>query len=452
MNIIIVGCGKIGTTLVESLSAEGHDITAIDNDPAVIKEITNIYDIMGVCGSGTDCSVLEEAGVAKARLIIAATGSDEFNMLSCFIAKKMGARHSIARIRDPQYNQNSLGFLRENLNLSMALNPDLLTAQELFNILKLPGAVKVETFSRRNFEMIELVLKSGSILCGMTLSNLRAKFTSRFLVCVVCRGEEVVIPDGNFELREGDRIGISADIAELHKFLKETGITQKQARRVVLLGGSKISYYLAKALTEGGTSVKIIEKDLERCEELSEKLPKAVIINGDGSAQELLLEEGIDSTDAFVALTNVDEQNILISIFASTHDVPKTIAKVNRKELISMSDKLGLDTIVSPKSITSDVVVSYARALENSEGSTIETLYNLFDGKAEALEFKVATESKATSIPLKDLKTKPNTLIAGIIRGRRAITPTGDDCILPGDRIIVITSGNRLSDITDILD
>lgn len=452
MNIIIVGCGKIGTTLVESLSAEGHDITAIDNDPAVIKEITNIYDIMGVCGSGTDCSVLEEAGVAKARLIIAATGSDEFNMLSCFIAKKMGARHSIARIRDPQYNQNSLGFLRENLNLSMALNPDLLTAQELFNILKLPGAVKVETFSRRNFEMIELVLKSGSILCGMTLSNLRAKFTSRFLVCVVCRGEEVVIPDGNFELREGDRIGISADIAELHKFLKETGITQKQARRVVLLGGSKISYYLAKALTEGGTSVKIIEKDLERCEELSEKLPKAVIINGDGSAQELLLEEGIDSTDAFVALTNLDEQNILISIFASTHDVPKTIAKVNRKELISMSDKLGLDTIVSPKSITSDVVVSYARALENSEGSTIETLYNLFDGKAEALEFKVATESKATSIPLKDLKTKPNTLIAGIIRGRRAITPTGDDCILPGDRIIVITSGNRLSDITDILD
>ena len=452
MNIIIVGCGKIGTTLVESLSAEGHDITAIDNDPAVIKEITNIYDIMGVCGSGTDCSVLEEAGVAKARLIIAATGSDEFNMLSCFIAKKMGARHSIARIRDPQYNQNSLGFLRENLNLSMALNPDLLTAQELFNILKLPGAVKVETFSRRNFEMIELVLKSGSILCGMTLSNLRAKFTSKFLVCVVCRGEEVVIPDGNFELREGDRIGISADIAELHKFLKETGITQKQARRVVLLGGSKISYYLAKALTEGGTSVKIIEKDLERCEELSEKLPKAVIINGDGSAQELLLEEGIDSTDAFVALTNLDEQNILISIFASTHDVPKTIAKVNRKELISMSDKLGLDTIVSPKSITSDVVVSYARALENSEGSTIETLYNLFDGKAEALEFKVATESKATSIPLKDLKTKPNTLIAGIIRGRRAITPTGDDCILPGDRIIVITSGNRLSDITDILD
>ena len=452
MNIIVVGCGKIGTILIESLSAEGHDITAIDNDPAVIKEITNIYDIMGVCGSGTDCSVLEEAGVEKARLIIAATGSDEFNMLSCFIAKKMGARHSIARIRDPQYNQNSLGFLRENLNLSMALNPDLLTAQELFNILKLPGAVKVETFSRRNFEMIELVLKSGSILCGMTLSNLRAKFTSRFLVCVVCRGEEVVIPDGNFELREGDRIGISADIAELHKFLKETGITQKQARRVVLLGGSKISYYLAKALTEGGTSVKIIEKDLERCEELSEKLPKAVIINGDGSAQELLLEEGIDSTDAFVALTNLDEQNILISIFASTHDVPKTIAKVNRKELISMSDKLGLDTIVSPKSITSDVVVSYARALENSEGSTIETLYNLFDGKAEALEFKVATESKATSIPLKDLKTKPNTLIAGIIRGRRAITPTGDDCILPGDRIIVITSGNRLSDITDILD
>ena len=452
MNIIVVGCGKIGTILIESLSAEGHDITAIDNDPAVIKEITNIYDIMGVCGSGTDCSVLEEAGVEKARLIIAATGSDEFNMLSCFIAKKMGARHSIARIRDPQYNQNSLGFLRENLNLSMALNPDLLAAQELFNILKLPGAVKVETFSRRNFEMIELVLKSGSILCGMTLSNLRAKFTSRFLVCVVCRGEDVYIPDGNFELREGDRIGISADIAELHKFLKESSITQKQARKVVILGGSKISYYLAKALTEGGTSVKIIEKNLEKCEQFSEKLPKAVIIHGDGTEQELLLEEGIESADAFVALTNLDEQNILISIFASNHNVPKTIAKVNRKALISMSDKLGLDTVVSPKSITSDVVISYARALENTEGSKIETLYNLFDGKAEALEFKVTTESKATNIPLKDLKTKPNTLIAGIIRGRRAITPTGDDCILPGDRVIIITSGNRLSDITDILD
>lgn len=451
MNILVVGCGKIGGTVVASLVAEGHNVVAIDQNPALLNELGNVYDIMSVCGNGADSDVLEEAGVAKADLFVAVTGSDNTNMLCCFLAKRMGAAHTIARIRNPEYNDNSLNFLKQELGLSMSINPELLAAQEIYKILKLPSAIKVETFSRRNFEMIELHLKADSPLDGLRLCELREKYKAKFLICVVQRGEDVYIPDGNFVLRAGDKIGLTAQLTEIHKLLREMGLLQKQARNVMILGGSRVAYYLAKQLLAGGSAVTLIERDQALCHELCATLPKAVVVHGDGAQQEILMEEDMPSRDAFVALTGMDEENILISIFASTQNVPKVIAKVNRDELSALAEKLGMDCIVSPKKVITDVLIRYARALQNSMGSNIETLYHLMDGKAEALEFNVSPDFAMLGVPLKELKLKPSTLIAGIIRNRTPLIPGGNDVILAGDRVIVVAADHRLQDLSDIL-
>lgn len=450
MQIIVVGCGKIGTTIVSSLVKEGHDVVVIDKSDAAISEMNNVYDVMGVCGSGTDSDTLKEAGVETADMFVAVTDSDEMNMLSCFIAKKMGAGHTIARIRNPEYNDDSLTFLRQNLDLSLSINPELLAAQEIYNILKLPSAAKLETFSRRNFEMIELRLREDSPMIGQSLWQLRKKYQANFLICCVQRGEDVIIPDGRFVLKPGDRIGLTASPAEIQKLLKLLGLQQKRARSVMILGASKTAFYLAKMLEADGSSVKIIEKDPGRCRTFCEELPKATVLCGDGAQQELLMEEGITGTDAFVALTGTDEQNILISLFAGSQQVPKVISKVNRQELTSMAQRLGLDCIVSTRSVVSGMLVQYARALQNTVGSSIETLYKLMDDKAEALEFIVRPDFPMLEVPLKEMTLKPNILLVGILRGRRAIIPSGDDCILPGDRVVVLTTGHRLHDLADI--
>lgn len=452
MKIVIAGCGKIGSTVLGSLVAEGHDVIAIDSDSKVLEELTNIYDIMTICGNCADSDVLEEVEVDTVELFACLTNSDELNMLSCFLAKRMGAKETIARIRNPEYNDDSLSFLKQELDLSMAINPDRLAAIELYNILKMPSAIKIENFSRRSFEMIELIIKEGSMLDGVKLSDLKVRHNSKVLICAVQRGEEVYIPDGNFVLKSGDKIGISAAPADIMKLLKALGILRKQSKSVMILGGSKSAYYLAKLLISSGASVKIIEKDRNRCNELCEKLPKATIIHGDGAQQELLLEEGLRSMDAFVALTGMDEENTLISIYAAANSVPTVISKVNRNEIGILARRLGLDCIVSPKNITSDIFVRYARALENTVGSNVETLYNIMDGKAEALEFRVHPEAKITEIPLKNLKFKKNILIAGIIRGRKTIIPGGDDIIQPFDRVIIVSKGKKLFDLSDILE
>ena len=451
MKIIVVGCGKVGTSIISSLVGEGHDVVAIDASANVIEEIGNIYDVMCVCGSGTDCETLSEAGADKAELFVAVTGSDEFNMLSCFLAERMGAKHTIARIRNPEYNDKSLGFLRQHLGLTVSINPEWMAAKELFDILKIPAAASIETFSRGNIEMVGLVLKPDSPLNGISLIELRKKYKANFLICAVQRGNEVYIPDGNFVLQSGDKVGFTAPPNEIPKLLKMLGLVQKSARNVMILGASRISYYLAKRLISVGSAVKIIDINRDRCREFSEKLPEAVIICGDGAEQELLLEEGIDSMDAFVAVTGIDELNILISKFAQTQNLPKVVAKVNRNQLAAMANNLGLDSIISPKKSVSNVLARYARALENSVGSNIETLYKLMDGSVEALEFNVSADFKGADIPLKNLTLKPNILIAGIIRKRKANIPTGNDVILPGDRVVVIVSGQKLMDLSDIL-
>ena len=451
MKIIITGCGKIGVAAIESLVNEGHDVIAIDNRLEVINEIRDVYDVMCICANGADFNTLNEAGIDGADMFIAVTDSDELNMLSCIIAKKMGAKHTVARVRNPEYNDKNLGYIKQQIELSLILNPEYLVAQEIFNILKFPAAVNVETFSRRNFEMAELLLRDNSAIIGMSLMELRKKFQANYLICVVQRGEDVFIPDGNFVLQSGDRIGITADPNEIQKLLKMLGILQKSVRDVMILGGGRIAYYLSKLLIASGNSVKIIDKDRARCEILSDLLPKARIVNGDGTDQNLLLEEGLDSSDSFVALTGMDEENILVSIFASSRQVKKVIAKVNGVELSDMAEKLGLDCVVTPKQTVSGIISRYARAIANSEGSNVETLYKLMDGKVEAAEFNVAPDFEYSEIPLKNLKLKKNILISGIIRKRKAIIPFGDEVIKSGDKVIVIAANTVLNDLSDIM-
>lgn len=452
MRVIIVGCGKVGKAIIDSMSDDNHSITAIDNDQEVISSITNNYDVMAVCGNATSREMLLEAGVAKADLFIAVTESDEVNMLSCFLARRMGAKHTVARIRERDYNEDGLNFLIKELDLSMALNPELLTAERLFSWLKIPSAVRVDNFAGKKICMLEFIVRENSALCDKSLIDIRKKSPVQFVACAVQRGEEVYVPNGMFVLQEGDRVAFTVKRSEAYKFLKSVDAVQKQGRDVIILGGSTTAYYLAKILSSNNYSVKIIEKDEQRCNELAEILPNgATLIYGDGMSQDLLWEEGIQSTDALVALTGTDEENILISFYAASQSVPKVITKVNHAELAELAEKLGLDSIVSPRKIVADTLTRYARALNKSAESKVETMYSLMDEHAEALEFVVLPDCSLIGIPLKEMKLKPNFIIAGIIRGKDTIIPSGDDVILEGDSVIVVAASAHLYDLSDIL-
>ena len=451
MKIVINGCGKIGKTILASLVAEGHDVVAIDNNRSVVSNITDIYDVIGVCGNGADNDVLSQAEINNAELFVSVTGSDELNMLACFMAKKMGAKHTIARIRNPEYNDDGLAFMRKQLDISLIINPELMAAYELYNILKLPSAAKVERFSARNFEMIELKLKSDSVLDDVKVSDLRSKFKSEFLVCAVQRGEDAYIPDGNFIIKSGDKIAVTAKPAQIIKLLKEMGIQQNPAKNIMILGAGRTAYYLAKRLSQINNSVTVIEKEKSICEDFCEALPNVLVVNGDGSDREILNEEGIQNMDAFVSLTGMDEQNILISSYAASQSVPKVIAKINREELVPLAENLGLDTFISPKKLISDVLVKYARALENSQDNSMETLYKVMDDKVEVLEFLVKENRDFTGVTFKELKLKPNILIAGIIRDKKTIIPSGEDMMKQGDKVIVLAANQRINDLSDIV-
>lgn len=452
MKIIIFGCGKIGKSVLSSLSCSEHDIAVIDTDETVIDNISDAFDVMGICGTGTSCETLARAGVQSAELFIAATGNDEVNMLSCFLAKRMGAAHTVARIVKPEYSGSEQEFIKRQLEMSMVINPYLLTAQTIHNILKFPSAVKSETFTRRSFEMAELTVKAGSVFDGAVLSSLRDKISVPFLICCALRDKTVFIPKGDFMLKAGDKIGLLATPDDMHRVLKAAGILGKNAKSIMIMGGSRVALYLANELARNGNSVKIIEKDPVRCEELCAALPRSVeVVCGDGTRHELLSEEGLDSTDAFVSLTGMDEENILSSFYAFDRKVPRIITKANQGGFADIGDKLGLDCIVSPSRITADVVTQYARALHNSLGSKIETLYSLMNGSAEALEFLVASDFRQQNIPLKELKIKNDVLLAGIIRGDKRLIPGGNDVILPNDRVIVIAANQKLYDLSDIM-
>jgi len=452
MNIIIVGGGKIGVTILQSLVREHHNVVMVDSDPQVIQQLSNNHDVMCVCGNGVDWETLTEAGATKANLLIAVTGSDEFNMLCCFMAKKLGVENTVARIRKPEYNDQSLGLMRHHLDISMVVNPDAIAAKELFHLLQLPGAAMVETFSRRNFEMVEVVLKPGCALDGVTLQEMKKKYPAAYLVGTVQRNDTAHIPSGLFQLMAGDRIGLTGTASEIEKLLRQLGMMQERAKNVMIIGASRTAFYLTKMLLESGSRVTVIDKNKALCEEFSEGLPEALIVCGDAAQEELLAEEGLDAADAFVSLTGIDEQNILLSYLASGHGTKKVITKINRDEFTQMAGKLGLDSILSPRKLTGDVLTRYARALENSMGSSVKTMYKLMGGKAEALEFAVSSDFPALNTELRDLRLKRSTLIAGIIRGRKVMIPTGSDRILAGDSVVVLTAESGVTDLTDILE
>ncbi len=452
MNIIIVGDGKVGATLVEHLSSEGHDVVVIDRDQKIVEQMVNSFDVMGICGNGANCEVQLEAGVNSADLFIAATSSDELNILSCLMAKKAGASHTIARVRNPDY-LSQLPFFKDALGLSMIVNPELDAANEIAKVLRFPNAINIETFYRGLVDLVELKIESGNPLCNMQLTDIFNKFDVRILVCAVQRKNEVIIPRGDFTLQAGDRIHVTAPRGVLVDFMKKLKIYKHRTKNIMIIGGGKMGYYLARQLCEtGGYNVKIIENNAERCEKLCELLPYADIIHGDGTDRDILLEQGLDGQDAFVALTTIDEENIIASMYASSLGVSKTVAKVNRVSY-EVLESIGMDSAFSSKAIAANRIVAYARALENSgEESSVQTLYKLVGGQVEALEFKIEADFSEIDIPLRDLKLKRDTLIACIIRNHKVIYPGGNDCIELNDRVVIVTKSNHVSSINEIFE
>lgn len=448
MRIVIIGCGKIGMTLVESLSKEDHDITVIDSSARVVDNAVNTYDVIGVRGNGANYGIQIEAGVNRADLLVATTSSDEINMLCCLVAKKAGAKNTIARIRDPEYSQQFV-FMLDEMGLDMVVNPEYEAAKEISRILRFPSAIKTETFSKGRVDLAELIITPENLLNEKKLSELIRSFHIKIIVCAIQRDGEVIIPAGDFILKAGDRIHFTASHHELASFFKAIGAYQHKLRNVIIIGGGRIAVYLAQNLLD--MSVKIIEMDDERCLELSELLPNVKVIAGDGTDQSVLMEENIKNADACVAITGIDEENIIISLYAKNNHVNKVITKVNRSSLLNMLGDIGLDSIISPKQITSTRILRYVRAMQNSRGSSVQTLYRLVNNRVEALEFYVSDNRTVTGIKLRDLKLKPNLLIATIIRQNKIIFPDGNESIENGDNVIVVTVNERLRDLNDIL-
>lgn len=407
-------------------------------------------DVFCVAGEGGSVEVQQRADVPHADLVIACTSTDECNMLSCLIARRLGARHTIARVRNPIYYKQ-IDFLKKDLHLSMVVNPELIVAGDITRLLLFPDASKVETFVKGRVELVEFPIHCGK-LEGLSLSELYARFQVQVLVCAVESGETILIPDGDYILKAGDKLHIAASHQNMEQFFKKIALRKEKIKNAMICGGGRVAYYLASQLCNLGMNVKIIERNRERCEELCELLPKATIINGDATEHDLLIEEGIEKTDAFIALTGMDEENIIMSLFASKQSVSKVIVKINEDRRAMMIDELGLDSIVSAKTATADAILGYVRARRNSQCSAnVETMYQLLDGRVEALEFIIKSENAYTGVPLKDLNLKVNNIIACIARGRKIIIPNGDDSIQVGDSVVIITMTKQIRDLDDIL-
>lgn len=449
MRIVIVGDGKVGFTLAERLSAEGHDIVVIDNNQRNLAMLDTTLDVITVYGNGASSAVQREAGVQDSDLLIAVTSMDELNMICCLVARKLGAEHTVARVRNPDYAAQ-LVLLKDELGLSMAINPEHAAAREISRLLRHPSAIKIEPFARGRAELVEYCIPEDSALCDIALHRLAGTLGTHVLVCAVRRGDEVFIPSGDFVLRRGDHIHITTPPAELTAFFKKLGIYNQRIRDAMLIGGGRITHYLAVMLLELGIQVKIIEKDEERANELSELLPKALIIQGDGSDPDLLAEEGLEVADAFVALTGMDEENIISSLYAHTRMKGKVITKVDRLPFIGVLGDLGLDSIISPKALTANSIVSFVRGMQNSLGSSVETMHRMMDGRIEGLEFRIRESADYLGVPLKDLPLKPDLLIGCIVRKGKTIIPAGRDAIENGDSVVVITTSRMLKDFNDI--
>ncbi len=450
MQIIIVGCGKVGAALTQRLSSEDNNVCIIDINADIVHQLATECDVMGMVGNGSSYSVLREAGIEKADLLIAVTESDELNLLCCVIARKASKCHTIARVRNPMYNSER-SFLQRELGLSMIINPEQTAAAEITHLLCFPSAIGIDSFSGGRFEILRFKIPVGSVLHNMALKEVSALTQSTFLICAVDRNGEVQIPGGNFILQEGDIISIATSRDKAVEFFQKIHMKTNGVKNTMIIGGGKIALYLAQMLEKMGISVKIIERDLERCRELSEILPAATVICGDGSDEGLLREERIERMDSFVALTNMDEENILLSLFAKKEVERKVVTKINRLQLNEVIRNLDLDSVVYPKLLTAQKILQYVRAAKNSIGSNVRTLYRLYGDKVEALEFNISENSRITGIPLQELQLKTGLLICCITRNSQIIIPYGQTQILPGDTIIVVTTRLGLQDAQDIL-
>ena len=450
MKIIIVGAGKVGLTLAETLRHERHDIAVIDPDRAVIEYAETEYDVLGIVGSGACCEDLRSAGAERADLLIASSSQDEINILSCTLAAKLGTRRCIARIRDPRLTVQFPRLTTER-GISAMVNPEYDAASEISRIIRMPSAIKVDSFAKGRMDLAEVKIEADSPMDGLSLFMLPKTVKSKILICAVSRGTDVFIPSGDFVLHAGDRIHVTAPHAELASFFRTLGTAAPRIRSVLIIGGGRIAFYLTKQLLESGVAVKIVEIDRARCEELSTAFPKAKIVCGDGTDQELLIGEGLCAADACVALTGIDEENIILSMDARSQSRAKVIAKVNKLSLKRMSSSVGLDSLVSPRLLTANTIIQYVRAVQNSGGSNISTLYRLVEDRVEAIEFLARSSSRLIDIPLRELALKKDLLIAGIIRGSRVIIPGGDDSVHAGDSVIVVTANRFFRDLDDIL-
>lgn len=440
MYIIIVGLGKTGSTLASQLSEEGqHEIVLVDTREEVLHPMQETLDVATLCGNGACADVLEEAGAEKAGLMIACTDSDEVNLISCMVAKKIGAKHTIARVRAPEYEQN-LRLLRDDLHLSMAINPELTAAREIFRILRFPAFLKRQTFFREKAELVEMRITPESPLSGLVMRDLPNLTKSKVLICSVERKGMVSIPHGAFMLEPGDRISLVATASSLMQFCHDLSLSTTSAKRIFIIGGGLIGMHLSKMLLRNHVQVTLIEQDAERCQDLSVELPGATIVNGNGTMQDVLITEGMRDADAVVALTGYDEENLIVSLFASYMGIKKTVTKLNRTEYLDVYNTVGVDTVISPKLLTANAIVRYVRAMSSTSGIHMAALSRIMDEKAEAIEFKVPENLPFINIPFKSLKILPNVLVAAISRGRDVIIPSGNDSLQPGDSVVVITS------------
>ena len=452
MKVVIIGSGKVGSNISRALSNENHDVTVIDIKKTALERIQDTQDIMCIEGNGADISVLQEADVDRAGLYIATTPNDELNLLSCLLAKKMGAGRTMSRVRNPVYF-GQVDILKEDLGLSMVINPELITSDEIMRILVFPAAAKLEVFSRGRMELVEHRLKEGSELDGMKLADIYKKNKVKFLICAVERDSQIYIPGGDFVLKSGDKINIAASHRNLEGFFKSIGSMRTKIKTVMIVGGGKVCVYLIKQLLNAHMRVKVIEIDHEKCLELAEKFPKATIIEGDGTDQDVLLEEGISEVDAFISMTGIDEENIIMSLFAMNNSNAKIITKINRENYRDIAAQTGLECLISPKMLTESIVLSYVRSMKNTAGSNIEAMYHLVENKVEAIEFKIKRHIEGlVDTPIHLLSLKKNILIGGIIRNRYVIIPNGNDSIRIDDSVIIISKDYHFSDITDILE
>lgn len=450
--IVIIGAGKVVQLLTHYLSNEGHDVVVIDKNNIKIGDIVNQHDVLGICGNGANYDILLEASVSKADAVIAVTTLDELNILAGMISKRMGAKYTIARVRNPDYSRQK-EFLRDQLGFSMIINPELEAADEIRRSILFPSAMKIDTFAKGKIELVEMRVNKQTKLNQISLSQLSTVTKTNVLICAVKRDEDVVIPNGNFVVNENDHIYVTGSHKDLMRFGLDIGLVHKNIKDVMIVGGSTIAFYLAKQLAVQGIKTKIIEKNRDRCIELSKKLPYSIIIESDGSDENILLEEGIKRSDAFVGLTGLDEENIVLTIIAKQLGVNKSIAKVNRISLNHITDMMGIDSVVDPKSIVASQIVGYLRAKDAPDETTsVQTLYKIVNDQVEALEFIVNEKTKHLKQPLMDIHIKNHILIAGILRGDTMIVPKGQDCFEVGDRIIIVTTHGRLYQLNDIFE